>query len=399
VRTHEMSGESYHRRIGIVNTNDLAIVLNLTPYRLGTIVPCMEEPPAKQPKLPRERPSPLRQLCAHVWSWSVITWLVSIGLAVWGVLLGMSEFDVANWFFIGSTLLLLTKILTWSAGKRPVATRNLYIVGAVVICSLVLLIEVTWVKQQEAKVLLATEAAKSPSPPAPASASPAIMFNYDPMKYLPISVGPHSTALIFQLHPKITDGFFIQSNHGDKPIDWPNDKGQKAWLKNNLEQMSEYTLSNYGDKSVLNVALTLDVQFLEAKKHDLTKRYRKPDGQYSVEFPGPPPGGSSTDKYISGEMLSSHKHPLVIPVIEPKIPVRFYIVNQTKHFAKVFLPSHAMLRVAGESEDRKVKLNRQELNIVDKLAYLILPPSGISWIGLPDSSSPSPKKDVKKAGI
>lgn len=218
---------------------------------------------------------------------------------------------------------------------------------------------------------------------------PAIMYSFDVMKTLPIVVHPHSTTLVLPLHPGITDGFISEGNSGDKSFEWPQKpktQKHKLSMREEHQQIAEFTLFNYGEKAVVNISLIFEVEFLEARKHNMQKRYLRPDGQYTIEFPSPPIGGSSTEEYISGEMLSSHKHSLKVPAVEPKAPFTFYLVNQSKSFAKVVLPTHARLRVAGEAEDRVIRLDRKELNMVDRLPYFILSPSVKAWVGLPQVS-------------
>lgn len=218
---------------------------------------------------------------------------------------------------------------------------------------------------------------------------PAIMYNFDVMKTLPIVVQPHSTTLVLPLHPGITDGFISERNNGDKSFEWPHKPKatkRKASMREEHQQIAEFTLFNYGEKAVVNISLIFEVEFLEAKTHNMQKRYLRPDGQFTIEFPSPPMGGSSTEEYISGQVLSSHKHPLKVPAVEPKMPFTFYLVNQSKSFAKIVLPTHARLRVAGETEDRIIRLDRKELNMVDRLSYFILSPSMTAWVGLPQTS-------------
>jgi hypothetical protein len=93
-----------------------------------------------------------------LWSWGVIGWIVAGLLGAWGVMLGISAFTAANWFFAIGAAILFVKIATWAELKTlPLPQRIPIIVVAVVAIGGSLMFELQWVNKKAHAAKMASE--------------------------------------------------------------------------------------------------------------------------------------------------------------------------------------------------------------------------------------------------
>lgn len=86
-----------------------------------------------------------------------------------------------------------------------------------------------------------------------------------------------------------------------------------------------------------------------------------------------------------GDLVSTLRHKVAIPVIDKRSAVTLYLVNQSRLFAHFTFPSKADSIVVGEPHNQSTYLIRPDVNVLDRIPDFILPPSTYHWSGVPDA--------------
>jgi hypothetical protein len=210
-----------------------------------------------------------------------------------------------------------------------------------------------------------------------------ILFRYD-LENLPISVPAQSTAYILQLSPNITEGLYEHVNSRKEDIWWP-DKPKK---NEDRDSIAVCEFSNYGETAILNIVTYFDISFYSAISISGGGIKKNPDGKMTLS--APKISGMRTTVYsrfrdgklislTPGDLVSSHEHKVVIPVIPAGQSRRIYLVNESKLFVQFSFPKQVSSMVSGNPTNQPTILIRPEVNTIDKLPGFSLPPSDRQW--------------------
>ncbi len=222
--------------------------------------------------------------------------------------------------------------------------------------------------------------------------SPTLLVRYS-MGTLPIDIHPQKTAYVLQLNPNITNYIWEVPNNGRKTIKWPLDF--KVNKTSPPEAICVGEITNYGDKTLLDVSMSIKVSFHELDMVSVTTSIDAKGKHVTMPTPGtdhivvtfPDPTGRSKPLLGArdGAVVKQFTHTISIPVIAPHMPVNLYFVSQSKYISKFSLPIEATAVLADTSERVPVKLVRPQANVEDAFPWFGLAPAIYHWHGVPDA--------------
>lgn len=350
--------------------------------------PQLNQPAAEPPQANQ------RSIGDHIWSWPVVggslffIWRCAFGFMTTG------HRVLADIFYLAGAGLLIAKFVTWGhvfkEGRRTLALGPCGIVALVAIA--------IWGNHRlNPKAASPTPSAGAkPSSPAPAPAPPesvrTILVRYQSAK-LPISIPPQTTAYILRLNPSVTEGLLEETNGNPSNYQpWPD---QKAPFE------SIYGCEFRGESSLLDIALSFDISFysVDVTTHSGGVKKNR-DGTVTYEglpLPGATPGDVQDFVYElvtpdgivtemrPRELVSTHKHRIVIPFFSAGQPQRVYLVNESKFFVRFTLPERGTSVASGNPSGEPTILIRPDVNVIDKIPENILPPSSRHWPDMPSA--------------
>lgn len=237
-----------------------------------------------------------------------------------------------------------------------------------------------------------------PIPP-PHPETPTVLVRYI-MNRLPISIPAKSTAYILQLHPKIGEGTYEESNDGSTDMWWPRKPPAKR--ERLLDGTYACQFTNYSDKALMDVAIVFDLSFYSVvEAQGAFKKNSDGTSSLSVTLPqGEVPGikrpgilRAVFGEYWNGKVraikpgvfVAEQKHRAVLPSIAPHSSATLYLVNQSRLFVHFYFPTGAVSIVDGKPQEQPTVLIRPDVNMADKIPDFILAPSTYHWVGVPDA--------------
>ena len=205
---------------------------------------------------------------------------------------------------------------------------------------------------------------------------------------IPISIEPNSTAYVLQLNPNITEGLWEQRNTTSAPKIWPANVGKDV-----LDEIYICELANYTNTAFLNVAVVFNTAFFKViSTGERAQKKKNKDGTFSFSFPVDSSKNRLTfvdsrngEVKISGPLVKSFLHPVVIPAINPRQTIKIYLINQSRFVAGFNFPGKATAIVADGGETINLTLIRPKVNPLDAVPWWLLRPPTYRWTGVPDA--------------